>query len=232
MGAFHAYDIRGIYNQDFDKEVVYKVGFFLPKLLKTKKVLVGRDVRTSSPEIFEYLCKGITDAGADVYDLGLSTTPMVYWCTAKFGFNASVQITASHNSKQYNGLKVSRENALPVGFDTGLGELKNMTETLPIVAVKEKGQIHSFDKKADYTAFFDTYKSDLSNLKVAIDCSNGMAGLLIRDIVGDSPSYIYEGMDGTFPNHEPNPLIEDNVEDLKALVILMLYLQSMVFIEI
>ena len=118
MGAFHAYDIRGIYNVDFDKNTAYKVGYFLPELLKTDKVLVGRDCRVSSDEIHEYLLKGITDAGADVYDIGLSTTPMVYFGTANYGFKASVQITASHNPKEYNGMKVSCENALPVGYDT------------------------------------------------------------------------------------------------------------------
>lgn len=84
MGAFHAYDIRGIYNVDFDKETAYKVGFFLPELLSADKVLVGRDARVSSDEIHEYLLKGLTDAGADVYDAGLCTTPMVYFGTAIF----------------------------------------------------------------------------------------------------------------------------------------------------
>lgn len=218
MNAFHAYDIRGVYNRDFNKDDVYKIGFFLPQLLNTKKVLVGRDVRVSSPEIFEFLCKGLTDAGADVYDIGLSTTPMVYWSTAKFGFNASVQITASHNSKEYNGLKVSRENALPVGFDTGLGELKKLTETQKIEPVANKGQIISYEVKKEYIEFQKQYLSDYSNLKIAIDCSNGMAGLLIKDLLHDKPIYLFDKMDGTFPNHEPNPLVEKNVEDLKALV--------------
>mgnify|MGYP002514036723 CR=1 FL=1 len=106
MGAFHAYDIRGIYNVDFDKEVAYKVGYFIPELLSADKVLVGRDGRVSSPEIHEWLVKGITDAGADVYDVGLSTTPMVYFGTAHYGFKASVQITASHNPAEYNGIKL------------------------------------------------------------------------------------------------------------------------------
>ena len=126
MTAFHAYDIRGVYNKDFDKNDVYKVGFFLPTLLKTDKVLIGRDVRISSPEVYKYLCKGICDAGADVYNAGLCTTPMVYWFTAKFDFDASVMITASHNGKEYNGLKVSRTGAKPVGYATGLGELEKM----------------------------------------------------------------------------------------------------------
>ncbi|MDD4574825.1 MAG: hypothetical protein PHI36_00170, partial [Bacteroidales bacterium] len=124
MGAFKAYDIRGIYNQDFNKEDVYKIGFFLPKLLKANKVLVGRDVRTSSPEIFKALTDGITDSGADVYDMGISTTPMVYYFTAQHKFDASVQITASHNPKDHNGLKISGSNALPIGYDTGLGKLE------------------------------------------------------------------------------------------------------------
>lgn len=219
MKAFHAYDIRGIYNSDFNRDDVYKIGYFLPTLLKTNEILVGFDARVSSPEIFEFLTKGITDAGADVKSIGLATTPMVYFGTAKYGFKASVQITASHNSKEYNGLKVSRENALPVGFDSGLGQLKEMMETLPIIVSEKKGKIIDFNIKNDYLGFQRSYLNDLSNLKVTIDCSNGMASLLIKDILGDSPIYMYDTIDGTFPNHEPNPLVEKNVEDLKKAVL-------------
>ncbi len=219
MGAFHAYDIRGIYNHDFNKEDVYKIGYFIPRLLASKKVLVGRDVRVSSPEIYEYLCKGITDAGADVYNLGLATTPMVYWATAKLGFTASVQITASHNSKEYNGLKVSRENALPVGLDTGLGTIRHWMQTEPIVPMDTKGKIVDKDIKAEYLEFQRNYMADISNLNIAIDCSNGMAALLIKDLLGNAPIYIYDELDGSFPNHEPNPLVEENVAELKKQVI-------------
>ena len=219
MGAFHAYDIRGIYNVDFDKEVAYKVGYFLPELLSSDKVLVGRDARVSSPEIHEYLLKGITDAGADVYDAGLCTTPMVYFGTAFYGFKASVQITASHNPAEYNGLKVSRENALPVGYDTGLGQIKEWVESgRECVPAEKKGVVHQIDIKKDYLPFLLKYKGDWSGLKIAMDVSNGMASLLVRDIFGDQPAYIYEDMDGSFPNHEPNPLVPANVEDLKKLV--------------
>ena len=219
MGAFHAYDIRGIYNVDFDKETAYKVGYFLPELLSADKVLVGRDARVSSPEIHEYLLKGITDAGADVYDMGLSTTPMVYWGTASYGFKASVQITASHNPAEYNGLKVSRENALPVGLDTGLGQIKEWIESArPCPVAEVPGKVYQKDIKKDYLEFLLKYKGDWSDLKIAMDVSNGMASLFVRDIFGDQPEYIYEQMDGTFPNHEPNPLVPANVEDLKKLV--------------
>ena len=219
MGAFHAYDIRGIYNVDFDKETAYKVGYFLPELLSADKVLVGRDARVSSPEIHDYLLKGITDAGVDVYDVGLSTTPMVYWGTANYGFKASVQITASHNPAEYNGLKVSRENALPVGLDTGLGQIKEWIESgRPCPVSPTPGRVYEKDIKKDYLAFLLKYKGDWSDLKIAMDVSNGMASLFVRDIFGDQPAYIYEEMDGTFPNHEPNPLVPANVEDLKKLV--------------
>ena len=219
MGAFHAYDIRGVYNVDFDKDVAYKVGYFLPELLSADKVLVGRDARVSSPEIHEYLLMGITDAGADVYDIGLSTTPMVYFGTANYGFKASVQITASHNPAKYNGLKVSRENALPVGLDTGLGQIREWIENgRECVPAPVRGQVHPMDIKADYLAFLLKYKQDWSGLKIAMDVSNGMASLFVRDIFGDQPAYIYEEMDGSFPNHEPNPLVQENVADLKKLV--------------
>ena len=219
MGAFHAYDIRGIYNVDFDKNTAYKVGYFIPKLLKTDKVLVGRDCRVSSDEIHEYLLKGITDAGADVYDIGLSTTPMVYFGTANYGFKASVQITASHNPKEYNGMKVSCENALPVGYDTGLGQIEAWINDGKATPVAEKrSQVFQKDIREDYLAFLKKYMGDLSGLKLAFDLSNGMSSLFAKQIFGDAPEYIFDTMDGTFPNHEPNPLVHKNVVALEELV--------------
>ena len=219
MGAFHAYDIRGIYNVDFDKDTVYKVGAFLPSLLGADKVLVGRDCRVSSDEIHEYLLRGITDAGADVYDIGLSTTPMVYFGTARYGFKASVQITASHNPKEYNGLKVSCENALPVGYDNGLGRIEAwIREGRELPLAEAKGNVYEKDIRQDYLDFLLGYKSDLSGLKLAFDLSNGMSSLFAKQIFGDAPAYIFDEMDGTFPNHEPNPLVHDNVVALEELV--------------
>ena len=219
MGAFHAYDIRGIYNVDFDKDTVYKVGAFLPSLLGADKVLVGRDCRVSSDEIHEYLLRGITDAGADVYDIGLSTTPMVYFGTARYGFKSSVQITASHNPKEYNGLKVSCENALPVGYDNGLGRIEAwIREDRELPLAEDKGNVYEKDIRQDYLDFLLGYKSDLSGLKLAFDLSNGMSSLFAKQIFGDAPAYIFDEMDGTFPNHEPNPLVHDNVVALEELV--------------
>ena len=220
MGAFHAYDIRGVYNADFDKDTAYKVGCFIPGLLGTDKVLVGRDCRESSDEIHDYLIKGITDAGADVYDIGLSTTPMVYFGTANYGFKASVQITASHNPARYNGMKVSSENALPVGLDNGLGQIRDwIEEGRPCPAAERKGAVHRMDIHKDYLDFLLRFRQDYSGLKIAMDVSNGMAALYVKEIFGDAPAYIYDTMDGRFPNHEPNPLIPANVADLKRLVV-------------
>ncbi|MGM0407957.1 MAG: phosphomannomutase/phosphoglucomutase, partial [Bacteroidota bacterium] len=219
MKAFKAYDIRGIYNEDFNKDDVYKIGYFLPELLQADNVLVGRDVRNSSEEVFEYLTRGIIDSGANVYNIGISTTPMVYYITAKHKFSASVQITASHNPREYNGMKISKFNALPVGYDSGLKKLEEMIQTREIVIASKKGKIIDYKVKAEYIEFLKTYVQDYSNLNIAIDCSNGMAGLLIKKVIGKSPFYLYDELDGTFPNHEPNPLIEENVADLKNAVL-------------
>ena len=221
MGAFHAYDIRGIYNKDFDKETVYKVGYFLPQLLGVNNIAVGRDARTSSPEIHEYLLKGITDAGADVTDIGLATTPMVYFATAKYGFGCSVQITASHNPREYNGLKVSRKEALPVGLDSGLGEIERwIAQGKETPKSATPGKVICKDIKAEYLQFQSRYKGDYSNLNIGIDLSNGMAALIVKDLIpeGENVAYIYDTIDGSFPNHDTNPLVAENVEALKALV--------------
>jgi len=218
MGAFKAYDFRGKYNIDFTAEDIYKIGFFLPQLLKADKVLVGRDMRLSTPEIFQSLTKGIMDAGADVYDMGLCTTPMVYYFTAKHYFDASVMITASHNPKEYNGLKISRNHALPVGYDTGLGELEKLIRSEQTTPVEKRGKMVNYPVKEEYIDFLSQYKHNIMNLNIAMDCSNGMASVLVKDIFGDQPHYLYDELDGTFPNHEANPLEIENVKDLQQLV--------------
>ena len=220
MGAFHAYDIRGVYGQDFDRTTAYKVGYFLPELLGASEVLVGRDCRVSSQEIHDALVEGICDAGADVADIGLSSTPMVYFATANYGYKASVQITASHNPAEYNGMKVSRENALPVGLDTGLGQIKAWIEAeRPTPVAARRGTVRQKDIRQDYIDFMLKFKGDYSDLKIAFDLSNGMACLFAREVFGDQPEYLFDTIDGRFPNHEPNPLVAKNVEPLKALVL-------------
>jgi phosphomannomutase len=218
MKAFKAYDIRGVYGRDFDSSNVRKIGFFLPKLLNAGTVLVGRDDRASSPDVFEALCDGITLSGANAVSIGLATTPTIYFTIATQGFDAAVMITASHNPPEYNGLKICKTGALPVDYSTGLAELEKMCEQQEIVPAKKRGTIRELDVRGDYLDFLRQYLPDLSKLKIGVDCSNGMAALLIKELLGTKPKYIFDEIDGTFPNHPPNPLEEENCADIKKLV--------------
>ena len=220
LKAFHAYDIRGRFGTDLTVELAYKVAYFIPELLDTRRVLVGRDMRLSSPALHEAVLAGLLDAGAEVWDLGLSTTPLVYYATAKHGFKASVQITASHNPKDDNGLKVSRELALPVGYDTGLGTIEQwILEDRPTPVAAERGTVHPFDIREEYVSFLSGFKQDFSNLKIGMDCSHGMASLFVHQLFGDRTLYLYDTPDGNFPNHEANPFQPENVVDLQKLVV-------------
>ena len=124
MGFFKAYDMRGTFGVDFDLETVYRVGRALPKVVGGGRWLVGRDARTTSEAIRNALVKGLEESGVEVTDIGMATTPMVYFFTAKEGFDGSVMVTASHNPPSDNGLKVSRKGGLPVGYDSGLKEVE------------------------------------------------------------------------------------------------------------
>ena len=212
MKGFKAYDIRGIYNKDFDREDVFRIGHFLPRLMGTNRILVGHDHRISSEEIREALVRGITSAGADVYDMGLATTPMVYFASGRMDFEASVQITASHNPAEYNGFKVSGKDVMPVGYANGLDRLEQMVHEAPLQETTRPGKVVPVDIKGPYLDFLKNryYHPDVEHLNLAVDCSNGMAGYLIRDLLGGKPHYLYEEPDGRFPHHDPNPLKKEN----------------------
>lgn len=219
MKAFKAYDIRGVWNVDFNADDVYKIGFFLPELLSAKTILVGRDIRHSSDTIFEALSKGITDAGANVSDAGLTTTPLIYWATGNYNYEGSVMITASHNPKDHNGLKISRADVVPVGYDWGLQQLENWIENKEIHVSKPKGKITTVDLSKDYIHYLKKYVVNYDNIRFGVDCSNGMASLFIKQLIGNQAYYINDIADGNFPGHEPNPLEHENQEQIKQLVI-------------
>lgn len=219
MKAFKAYDIRGEWGSDLNADIAYRIGYFLPDILDTDTYLVGRDMRLSSDTFFEALTRGLTDRGRNVDDIGLATTPLVYWSTAKYGYNASIQITASHNPKHHNGLKISAANALPVGYDTGLNKLEALVDSnKPTPLCATKGKITKKTVYDDYLAFQKQFVGNLSNLNIAVDCSNGMASLFVHKLIGEA-HYINDTLDGNFPNHEPNPLEAENQEQIKALVL-------------
>ncbi len=219
MSVFHAYDIRGVYGVNLLPEMVYKMGFFLPTVLKTEIVAVGRDCRESSPDMFKHLVNGICDAGAHVVDLGLATTPMVYYATGKYNFGGSVQITASHNNAEYNGLKVSSAKAMPVGYDNGLNLLEDYVHNHTPKLAETRGAVTTLDIKEEYLSFLSKWIPEDRTLKVGIDGSNGMAGLFVKKLLGtENVLYINEELDGRFPNHPPNPLVPENIKQLQALV--------------
>jgi phosphomannomutase len=220
MKAFKAYDIRGVWGTDLNEETAYRIGYFLPDILPAKKFLVGRDMRLSSDAAFLNLTNGLRDRGVDVDSVGLSTTPMIYWATARYGYEASVMITASHNPSNHNGMKISAKNAKPVGYDSGLNKLESLVEsdTKPVTA-KQRGILNEINVYSEYLDYQRQFMGDISNLKVGIDCSNGAANLFVKQLLGDSPYYINDTLDGRFPGHEPNPLEAENQEQIKELVL-------------
>ena len=219
MKAFKAYDIRGVFGKDFDADTAYRIGYFLPQIVPAREILVGRDIRLSSQELFDALAQGITDAGVHVADAGLTTTPMVYWASGKYHFDASVMITASHNPKDHNGFKISGKNVLPIGYDNGLNRLEKLVESNRPMVKKSKGMLRKIAIKPDYLSFLNRYKEDYSTLNLSIDFSNGMSSLFKNDLFGNRYFAINDTADGTFPGHEPNPLEAENQEAIKKAVL-------------
>ncbi len=219
MSVFKAYDIRGIWGKEIDEDLVYRAGFFLPHLLGCNEVVIGRDIRLSSDAMHEALTRGITDSGADVLDLGLSTTPMVCFALVYLSAGASVQITASHNPAEYNGLKINRAGAVPVGGDSGLKDLEKLCMEGEVTVSSHKGVIKdaSYVKEA-YIRFLKDKAEDYSSLRISIDCSSGVSSLIIKDILPDA-DYINDTFDGTFQAHEPNPLDQASCRQLEAEVL-------------
>ena len=218
MSFFKAYDMRGKFGVDFDLDTVWRVGRWLPVVLGVRRVLVGRDARLTSDAVRDALCRGLVESGCAVDDMGLATTPMVYFFTAQMGYEASVQITASHNPADHNGLKVSKAAAVPVGYETGIGELERRVGSGELPPLVEGGCVREVVYRDAFVAWLRERKGDLSGLRFAVDCSDGVAGLIARDVLGEGPLYLNEVPDGRFPNHAPNPLDVENCEQLMAAV--------------
>ena len=217
MSIFKSYDIRGIYGKEWNKQDAYRIGFCLAGLLEAENILIGRDARESSEEIFSSLSEGIRAAGCAVTDIGYCDTPAVYFATARYGFDGSVMITASHNPAEYNGLKISRRQAVPVGYETGLAELERRVRE-PIAPAAQRGKQGSLDIRHDYLDHLRPFGAGISGIKAVIDCSDGMASVYIHDLVRGLDAEVitmYDTPDGTFPHPPPNPQEEKNLQDLK-----------------
>jgi phosphomannomutase len=216
--VFKAYDVRGIYPTELDEEGAYAVGRAYFEVFEPRKVAVGRDMRLSSPQMAAALMDGLSDAGTDVLDLGMVGTEIVYFAVGDLQLDGGVAVTASHNPKEYTGMKIVRRGALPVGGESGLLDVRDKA-----LAITEKSQAGSPGRVEQYDiwpAYIDRVLSfidveSLKPLRVVIDAANGMAGVMLPPVLArlpiDARPYFFEP-DGSFPNHEPNPLLPENRE--------------------
>jgi phosphomannomutase len=216
--VFKAYDVRGIYPDELDEEGAYAIGRAYAERFEPRKIAVGQDMRVSSPAMAAAVIRGAADAGADVLDLGLVGTEMLYFAVGDLGLDGGVEVTASHNPKEYTGMKIVRRGALPVGGESGLLDIRDRA-----VAGFDtsRGQTPGRVEKHDvWPAFVERVLSfvdvrAIRPLRVVIDGANGMAGAMLPPVLERLPVEAVRCFfepDGTFPNHEPNPLLPENRE--------------------
>lgn len=220
---FREYDIRGIYGEDIDEEISYLIGrAFASKLTKLglNKTVLAHDNRLSSPVIKENLLKGLIDSGITVYDLGLASTPMCYFATNYYNVNTSMMITASHNPKEYNGFKFSY-NGIHNAFGEQVREIYDIIERKDFV--DGQGKVIPKDIRSEYIKLLTSnIKLGKRKIKVVYDCGNGTTSIIADDIfkqLNVEAIPLYNISDGSFPNHHPDPCVEENNRDLKEMVI-------------
>lgn len=220
---FKAYDIRGIYGESLTDETAYHIGRAAAQYLNVPQIAVGRDMRVSSPQIATALIRGITNQGVDVIDLGLVTTDALYFAVGKFGYPAGVMVTASHNPREYNGMKFCRAEAYPISQDTGLSDIRDLAVSGNYEQPMREGSVTQRDVTEDYVehalSFIDVKK--LKPLKVAVDAGNGMAGMMMPRVFRRLPCELvplYFDLDGNFPNHPASPIEPENMLDLQKKV--------------
>jgi len=217
---FKAYDIRGIYPEEINENIAYNIGRALIQYSQAKKAVIGFDMRKSSPEIEKGMIAGMSKQGANVVKIGLSTAPMLYFASWNLNTDVAVMVTASHNPAKWNGVKLCQKKAMPIGEGSGMEEIKALVMRGKFIEHKQTASVKNNDnlknQYLDYIAKF--FKKGLSQKKIVIDFANGM-GILDKAIYEKFPQdlkafYLYDNYDGSFPNHEANPL---KIETLKAL---------------
>jgi phosphomannomutase len=223
-GIFKAYDVRGVVPDQLDEDLAERVGRAVALHLKAKRLVVGRDMRQSGVGLSKALIRGINACGTDVVDVGVVSTPMQYFACGHVGGDGGVQVTASHNPAKYNGFKISGPGVVPVGSDSGLADIETMARAgVPAPAGVAPGRVETRDVSAAYgEKIASMLKPGGRRLKVAVDCGNGMGGLEVKHVLSRLPFDLiglYLEPDGSFPNHEANPLNPANMRDLQATVL-------------
>ncbi len=221
--GFGAYDIRGIYPEDVNEELAYRIGRSFPGLFAAKKVAVGHDIRLSGPSIRDALVKGLTESGCDVVDIGECGTEMIYFTTAHLKLDGGIMITASHNPKEYNGMKFVRKESRPISSDTGLKELEKAVMEGEFTETAATGKVEKIDILEDYVEHILSYVDvkKLKPFKVVANTGNGAAGPIINALEKHLPFDIVKVNnipDGNFPNGVPNPILQENRESTAKVV--------------
>ena len=219
---FKSYDIRGEYPEQLNEYTSEKIGMatvlFLKSIKDIKNIVVARDIRLSSSSLTNALMKGIIKAGVNVIDIGEVSTDTTYFAVGHYNYDAGIMVTASHNPSNYNGFKLCHEQATPISFDTGLSTISEIARQIDLPASEQHGKIIEKDVLNDYKKYILNFATNLRPLKIVIDAGNGMAGKMIPIVFKDLPCIIvplFFKLDGTFPNHEPNPLDSSNLRDLQ-----------------
>ena len=216
--VFKAYDVRGLYPEELDEEGARAIGRAYVEQFEPRRIAVGRDMRLSSPTMAEAVIRGASEAGAEVLDIGLAGTEMLYFAVGELGLDGGIAVTASHNPKEYTGMKIVRAGALPVGDESGLLDVRDRAVSLTAAPRGlTPGQVQEYDV---WPAFVERVLSfvdvdAIEPLRVVIDAANGMGGTMLPPVLERLPLdavRCYFEPDGSFPNHEPNPLLPENRE--------------------
>lgn len=232
---FKAYDIRGIYGQDFDDNLAYKLGRAYVELRKKDsdyiksdkrmQIVVGRDMRLSSESIKSSLIEGLLDAGADVVDVNLVSTPSFYFAVANYNYDGGLMISASHNPKEWNGFKVVRAKARPISGDSGLQELLKLVQANKFQPNNGRGELHVLENTLEEEIQHDLKYADIKQikpLKIVVDTANGMGSLYTEKLFNLIPPKLIPlnfELDGSFPAHEADPIKEENNKQIKEVIL-------------
>ena len=218
-GIFKAYDIRGIFPTEINEDIAYAIGRAYVEFTGARKVVIGRDMRPHSENLFRGISRGLMEQGADVVDLGLCSTPQSYFANGTLDADGSIMITASHNPGEWNGFKLCREQAIPISGATGIMDIQEIVEKRSWKTPDRTGKLSTYDIAPEYGAYLRSFAKLDRKLDVVVDYANAMG---LYEISGITQLFniipLYDKLDGTFPNHEANPLKTDTLDAIRAKV--------------